>query len=87
MQRQRPHASSDGRTLVAEGSVVTVEACACGVFHLHFGPVSMRFTEEGLEDMQRTITEALVRVNAPGPMGDAAVTPLFSARGTTRGSA
>lgn len=78
--------SSDGKTVVAESDILTIEACGCGVMHLHFGPVSMRFTEEGLEDVQRTVTEALLRVQERVP-AQAGVVPLFMAGGRARGEA
>ncbi|MGH1340403.1 MAG: hypothetical protein ACRBN8_02540 [Nannocystales bacterium] len=86
MQSQAPHRASD-KTVVAESPILTIEACGCGVMHLHFGPVSMRFTQGGLEDIHRSITEALIRVQAPAPSTSDTVTPLFMAGGPARGQA
>lgn len=71
MRERSPHASADGKAVVAQSPILTIEACACGVMHLHFGPVSMRFTEESLESVRRTISEALLH-RAPEAL------PLFS---------
>jgi hypothetical protein len=80
------HRHADGKTVVAESDLVTIEACGCGVMHLHFGPLSMRFTEEGLEDVQRTITEALLRVQERVPESRGFGASLFM-RGAIRGEA
>ena len=69
------------RVVVAESPILTIEACGCGVMHLHFGPISMRFTEESLETVQRTISQALLQ-RAVGK----GVTPLFSSE-AVRGEA
>lgn len=79
MKARASHASADGKVVVAQSPILTVEACACGVMHLHFGPVSMRFTAEGLESVRRTISEALLH-EAPE------VVPLFSTE-SVRGEA
>jgi len=86
MDDATPHAATDAKTVVAQTSILTVEACACGVFHLHFGPVSMRFTEQGLENVSRTISEALLRFAAHEAQS-ATVAPLFATRSAARGEA
>ena len=79
MSARATHASTDRKVVVAQSPILTIEACACGVMHLHFGAVSMRFTEEGLESVRRTIAEALLHRGADA-------VPLFS-RGAVRGEA
>lgn len=85
VQTRRSHGAGDGKTLLAQSSVVSVEACACGVLHLHFGPVSLRFTEDALEELQRTIAEAVVQMG--GSTACEVEPPLFSTRKLARGSA
>lgn len=87
MRSQAPHSATDAKAVVSQGPLLTIEACACGVMHLHFGPVSMRFTEDGLEEIHRSITEALLRVQAPSPSVSSPATPLFMAGGRARGEA
>lgn len=86
MQSGTPDTHHGGKVVVAESPILTVESCACGVLHLHFGPVSMRFTEAGLHDVHRTIAVALMRVATPDVASDN-VTSLFSATGPVRGEA
>lgn len=78
--------SDDGKAVVAHGPILTVEACSCGVMHLHFGPVSMRFTEETLHEVHRTIGQALMRVAAPDTQ-TGNVAALLMTRGPARGEA
>lgn len=87
MQSQAPHRATDEKAVVSESPILTIEACACGVMHLHFGPVSMRFTQAGLEDIHRSITEALLRVQSASPSLSSTATPLFMAGGRARGQA
>lgn len=76
--------SHGAKAVVAQSPILTIEVCGCGVMHLHFGPLSMRFTEEGLESIRRTISEALVRHSTRAAE---TVMPLFSPRGAARGEA
>ena len=85
MRNETPHSHS-GKAVVAESPILTIESCSCGVMHLHFGPVSMRFTEAGLHDVHRTIAEALMRVAVPEVSADN-VTSLFMKGGPVRGEA
>lgn len=86
MKSGTPEPHHGGKVVVAESPILTVESCSCGVLHLHFGPVSMRFTEAGLHDVHRTIAQALMRVALPETASDN-VTSLFSATGPARGEA
>lgn len=85
MQSETPHSHS-GKAVVAESPILTIESCSCGVMHLHFGPVSMRFTEEGLHHVHRTIAQALMRVGVPDAVVETG-TPLFMTGGPVRGEA
>ena len=87
MRNQAPHRANDAKVVVSDSPILTIEACACGVMHLHFGPVSMRFTEQGLEDIHRSITEALLQVQAPSLAVSEPIVPLFMAGGRARGQA
>ncbi|MEM6291907.1 MAG: hypothetical protein AAGA54_11600 [Myxococcota bacterium] len=87
MSHHRSHDSSHGKTVVASSPIATVEACSCGVVHVHLGAVSMRFTEQSLEALQRTLTEALVRMNSAPETAPAPSAPLFMAGGRPRGQA
>lgn len=87
MRSQAGHRASDAKVVVSESPILTIEACACGVMHLHFGAVSMRFTEGGLEDIHRSITEALLRVQVPSLSLTEPTAPLFMAGGPARGEA
>jgi hypothetical protein len=86
MQSETPDSHRGGKVVVAESPILTIESCSCGVMHLHFGPVSMRFTEAGLHDVHRTIAQALMQVAVPDAPTDN-VTSLFSASGPVRGEA
>lgn len=87
MRSQAHHSPNDAKVVVSDSPILRIEACACGVMHLHFGPVSMRFTEGGLEDIHRSITEALLRVQAPSLALSDSTAPLFMAGGPARGQA
>ena len=82
MQNRRAHAPTDGKAVVAQNPVVIIEACTCGVFHLHFGPISLRLTEESLEHVRRGIAQALAHANQP-----TGTEALFRAGGPLRGEA
>ncbi len=51
------------KRVVAESCIVTVEACDCGVVHLHFGPMSIRVTRSGLETLQETLGRAVASLS------------------------
>ena len=85
MRDGESHLPSDGKAVVAQSSILTVEACACGVMHLHFGPMTMRFTEEGLASIRNTISAALLRVASPEQAVER-ISPLFRV-GEVRGEA
>ena len=59
----------DQRRVVARSSVVTVEACSCGVVHLHFGPLSLRFTRTSLDALQRSLAQACEALAPERPEG------------------
>lgn len=86
MLRRGTHAPTDTRTVVAQSPLLTVEACGCGVMHLHFGALSLRLTGEALESVQRTIAEALQFVGTEDSITDR-VTTMFSKAGPVRGKA
>jgi hypothetical protein len=46
------------RRLLADSPVVRVAACDCGTVHLHFGPMSLRFTRNGLEALRGALEQA-----------------------------
>ncbi len=54
-----------GKRVIASSPILTVEACACGVVHLHFGPMSLRFTACSLDVLTRTLHEARERLELP----------------------
>ncbi len=87
MQSQAPHRASDEKAVVSQSPLLTIEACACGVMHLHFGPLSMRFTQGGLEDIHRSIAEALLRVQSASPSSSNPTTQLFMTGDRPRGQA
>ena len=54
----RDCAPTDTRRLLASSNVATVEACSCGVVHVHLGPMTLRFTEASLHRLQSTLAQA-----------------------------
>ncbi len=86
MPQGAPHAPADAKAVVAQSSILTVEACSCGVLHLHFGALSLRFTQESLEAVRQTISEALLQMSA-NEAACVKATGLFSKAGTLRGEA
>lgn len=60
------HNPEDAKHVLARGPVATVEACDCGVVHLHLGAVTLRFTESTLNMLQRTLTDACCELMLQG---------------------
>lgn len=72
------------RRVVAASAVVTVEACDCGVVHLHFGPLSMRFTSASIDQLYRTLGRARTQLSTDQDPREELLTHHF---GRTRGIA
>jgi hypothetical protein len=47
------------RTRLAESDVAAVDACDCGLIHLHMGPFSLRLTPRSLRGLLSTLAEAI----------------------------
>jgi hypothetical protein len=60
---------STTKTILAQGSIATVEACDCGVVHVHVGAVSLRLTRTAFESLTAALVEANDRLLLldPGP--------------------
>lgn len=54
---ERPDCTSP-RRLLAASPIASVEACRCGVIHLHLGAMSLRFTRESLDVLHGTLARA-----------------------------
>ena len=46
------------RTRLAESDVAAVDACDCGLVHLHLGPLSLRMTPTSLHGLLLTLAQA-----------------------------
>lgn len=46
------------RTRLAETDVAAVDACDCGLLHLHMGPFSLRMTPTSLQALLATLAQA-----------------------------
>lgn len=44
---------------VASSTVASVDACSCGTMHLHLGALTLHMTEGAVEELQRTLSQAL----------------------------
>ena len=54
----RPNATACTRTRLAETDVAAVDACDCGLLHLHLGPFSLRLTPTSLQTLLATLAQA-----------------------------
>jgi len=64
---------SSTKTILAQGSVATVEACACGVVHVHVGAVSLRLTQSAFQSLTAAFVQANDRLLLLDPHPDTAV--------------
>ncbi|HEY3500913.1 MAG TPA: hypothetical protein VGK73_39745 [Polyangiaceae bacterium] len=58
------------RTRLIEGALAVVDTCACGMFHVHIGALTLRFTKEAVAEIAVTLehaVEAHARATSSGP--------------------
>lgn len=60
---------------LAESEVAAVDLCQCGMFQLHLGAVTVRFTRQAFHELQQTLMQAVtVESSPPAALGDWSLT-------------
>jgi len=75
-----PSTTDCHRTRLASSGVAAVDVCQCGGAQLHVGPITLRLTFGGLEELHATLGRALaeqaVRESRAGHLGLTSVDPI-----------
>lgn len=53
------HDSDAATTRLAESSVAAIDACACGMFHLHIGAMTLRLAPCAAAELLRALSQAV----------------------------